>query len=845
MKRPLLMVALFYGGGILAAEWLPWRLQAASLLAASLVFGLITTLQSRLRPYLIWAFVAAAGATNLVLHQDVLSPQDLRRLLGEQSEIVAVCGELSETPYLRVYQHDEEQIFRTLAQIDVSSIRRRDGAWQPAFGRITASTPGVLSNAFFGSRRVVVEGVLEQPRTSIAEGIFDYRRFLARQGIYYQLQVESTNDWRIADSGPPPSLPVADRFVSWAQKILQLGLPIEDEPLHLLWAMTLGWRTALSGEVAEPFMRSGTMHVFAISGLHIALIAGLLAGVLRVVRVPRAACGFIVLPLIWAYTGVTGWQASAIRSTIMMSVIIAGWSLRRPSDLINSLGAAAFIILAWNPQQLFQAGFQLSFFVVLGLALFMSIFDNLQSRLLDPDPRQPEGFSQRLVRQIPALGLIFPDPLVPPELRPRHQRWLGPPLRWLFGAFTTSLAAWIGSIPLIAYYFHLITPASLLANLVVVPLSSAALACNVASLALGAWLPWAADLFNHSAWLFMVLMIQVSQWAARMPGGCFYIASPPAIAFVFYYACLVAFLSGWLLHPQLRRWVIGALALLAAAWLLEWRHERSFARISILPLNGGEAMYVRPAHGAKDLLVDAGNESSASFVLKPFLRGQGVNRLGHLLLTHGDIHNVGGAKLIEQHFHPEKVWHSEVAFRSSAYRDIVQHFRKAPGLASPVQRGDKLEQWTVLHPAPGERLSQADDNAIVLRGEFEGIRVLLLSDLGKPGQNALLERTPDLRADIVVSGIPVQTDPLADSLLEAIQPQLIIITDSLYPATQRANSKLRERLATRGIPVIYTRDSAAVTLRMRDGNWEAQPRIGQPSQGAAQQTGVPQDGAGK
>src|SRR5258705_8723624 len=114
----------------------------------------------------------------------------------------------------------------------------------------------------------------------------------------------------------------SDRFQFWAKQTLARGLPTEDEDLRLLWAMTLGWKTALTSEVAEPFMRSGTMHVFAISGLHIALIAGILVLVLRVCKVPAGWAGWVVIPLIWGYTGVTGWQASAIRSTIMMTVII-------------------------------------------------------------------------------------------------------------------------------------------------------------------------------------------------------------------------------------------------------------------------------------------------------------------------------------------------------------------------------------------------------------------------------------------------------------------------------------------------------------------------------------------
>src|SRR5262245_4218257 len=173
------------------------------------------------------------------------------------------------------------------------------------------------------------------------------------------------------------------------------------------------------------------MHVFAISGLHIALIAGLLVTLLRVFRLPRGWCGFVVLPIIWCYTGVTGWQASAIRSTIMMSVILAGWCLKRPSDLLNSLAGAAVLILVWDPQQLFQASFQLSFCVVLSLALFSPLLDALRARLLAPDP------------------------LLPKELLPAWRRWLRGPLDLVTGGFMVSLAAWLGSIPLIAYYFHL------------------------------------------------------------------------------------------------------------------------------------------------------------------------------------------------------------------------------------------------------------------------------------------------------------------------------------------------------------------------------------------------------
>src|SRR5436309_13040442 len=179
---------------------------------------------------------------------------------------------------------------------------------------------------------------------------------------------------------------------------------------------------------------SWSMHIFAISGLHIALLAGVLVELLRVLQIPRGLCGWLVIPLIWFYTAATGWQPSAIRSTIMMTVIIVGWALKRPSDLLNSLAAAGFIILLWDPQQLFQASFQLSFFVLLSIALLLPPIEKIRQRLLQTDP------------------------LLPPELRPRWRRLLDRPIRSVTASFATSLAAWLGSLPLSAYYSQLFTP---------------------------------------------------------------------------------------------------------------------------------------------------------------------------------------------------------------------------------------------------------------------------------------------------------------------------------------------------------------------------------------------------
>jgi beta-lactamase superfamily II metal-dependent hydrolase len=157
---------------------------------------------------------------------------------------------------------------------------------------------------------------------------------------------------------------------------------------------------------------------------------------------------------------------------------------------------------------------------------------------------------------------------------------------------------------------------------------------------------------------------------------------------------------------------------------------------------------------------------------------------------------------------------------------VLREFNRTPGKLHTVSRGDRLGAWTILHPEPGDRMPQADDNALVLMGQLQGARVLLLSALGRPGQNALLERHHDLRADILITGLPVATEAVGEELLEAVQPRVIIVADSEFPASARASLKLHERLAQRKIPVLYTRSDGAVTLELRRGRWQLRTMSG-------------------
>lgn len=797
MKRPAVTVALVYVGGLLLAEWL--RLPLVVLFALSLTVVCCAVLSLAARGWLVWPLVFFTGWTNQLSHTAVLSPYDLRDTQRDATEIVALRGTLAETPSRRLYLKDEREVSRSLAVLQTSQIGRGTN-WASCFGRVLILTPGILPDKFFEGQEVEITGVLSLPSGPLAEGLFDYRKYLRRQEVYYQLKVESRQDWSLLSAERAP--PLSDRFLTWAQTTLARGLPVEDESLQLLWAMTLGWKTGLTNEIYEPFMRSGTMHIFAISGLHIALIAGILVAVLRVVRVERSWCGILVIPLIWFYTGVTGWQPSAIRSAIMMTVVIGGWSLRRPANLVNSLAASALLILIWDPQQLFGASFQLSFFCVLSIGLLLPGFEEFCDRLLAPDEFLPE------------------------QLVPLRRQRLRTPLRWLLLTFATSLAAWLGSLPLTAYYFHLFSPITLLANLLIVPLSSTALCCNVGSLLCGSCFPWISELFNHSAWFWMECMVHLSRWASAVPLSYVYVRSPSLAGMVIYYLLAVGLASGWLLMPRRRRWTLTAVGVLGVLQFSAWQLERYSASLSVLPTNGGLSVFVQAPGIAHDLLIDPGNSNSVETVTTAFLRGQGVNRLPALALSHGDIRHVGGASLLADLFSVREVYVSPVRFRSPVYRRVLGQLAANPNRVKTVYTEGAVEHWTVLHPGPQEHYPAADENCLVLGGTLYGTRILLVSDLGIKGQNALLQRGADLHADIVITGLPNDGRALSDDFLEAIQPQFVIVADSEFPASEHASSRLIERLEEKGIRVLYTRSAGAATIKFHQGGWQVQTTRG-------------------
>jgi competence protein ComEC len=342
------------------------------------------------------------------------------------------------------------------------------------------------------------------------------------------------------------------RFAVWCQERQRYlehwlrVLPWEDPDGGALLAATMLGRTSLLPEDAKAaFTATGTLHLFAISGLHIAGMAAALLWATRRLRLPERPTGIAILALLWVYVEVTGASPSSLRAWIMAAFLWAGQVGERATPPLQSLALAAAATLLWSPEASSDPGFQLSYLAVLAIFLV--------------------GLPAAEQLAAPTLA----ERLTPPSATPRWRRWVMRLRRATLSGLCISLAATIAGTPLTLTYFQSMSWAGVFANLVLVPLSEIPLVLGMASLLCCPWpalLPLAAWL-NGAAAATLDVMNGLTQAFARLPGLALNGQVQPTESGPLCAALLVACFFSQAETKSAWR-LLGVPALLVLAWIL-------------------------------------------------------------------------------------------------------------------------------------------------------------------------------------------------------------------------------------------------------------------------------------
>ncbi|MEI8079329.1 MAG: ComEC/Rec2 family competence protein, partial [bacterium] len=460
-----------------------------------------------------------------------------------------------------------------------------DQPWYPCHAPVILRLPKTgLPGVAYG---VVIQadGAFSAPAPALFTGDFDYAFYLRLNGIR---AVFTATDVRLTGPGHGWRRLIAAALASRDRAATALTRQLTDPGnARLLAAILFGTAQPLDAKTRGIFLRSGTIHIFSVSGLNVAILASLLLVLLRLAGLPYA-WRYAVLPLpTGLYVIMTGAAPPAVRAWVMLAVWALARARLRPASPLNTIAAAAGLLLLASPLDLGQTGFQFSFLLVLFLILGWQAAGRFTAAAAEADRWRP-----------------------PESRRPFNP---APPIRdWLWRNLGAGLAGWLAGAGLIAWYNQLFIPASLPVNLAISGLAWLALAGGLFKIALG-WLPGLGWLDLGLAQLLeacIIAMRALAAWGGQAPASL-PLPRPPAWTVVAYYAALLTACRPWLNW----RWRVaggGVAVLCLSLWLAAPWSPRP-PRVALCWGEGAEppAIALLPGHGQSPALLLTGGPARA------------------------------------------------------------------------------------------------------------------------------------------------------------------------------------------------------------------------------------------
>lgn len=552
-------------------------------------------------------------------------------------------------------------------------------------------------------------------------------------------------------------------------------------------ALALGDRSGLSDESREAFTRLGIGHLLAVSGLHVALVAGLAFAFARRVTlvIPRfaakhdprmvALCAAFVCAAI--YAAMSGWGIPVRRALLFLGVLCVSVTSARIVNGVQLLALAALPLLVFEPSALFEMGAQLSFVASAALLLARN------------NPNSPPSGLHALVRTS-TTAIVATAPLV---------AWHGGSAG-AYGLVANLVAVpWVGSIVL---------PASLVAAI------NAALPENVASDFVIACASALAEVTLDAA-------IAIASYlpSPTLRGGT------PALMFVAV-AALIAFIA---LRVRVTSYRL-ALALVQSALLAVAPMQEitpSVPRVVMFDVGQGDATVVQGRTGV--VLVDAGRAIEGAFdvgkrVVVPGLAALGISRIDVAIVSHGDLDHRGGMESVLESIEVGELWLPYGGLSLSDFGALIEIAERRSvhvlekGFGDPVEVvGDLRVQplWPPRNGGPRGRNERSLVVRVTVAGSGpNGDRVLLTGDLGAPGEAELLARGVDLRASILKVGHHGSAGSSTWRFLDAVGPQVALVSASCHGRSGLPNARALARLRDTRAELWWTGESGAIIVGM-------------------------------
>jgi competence protein ComEC len=637
-------------------------------------------------------------------------------------------------------------------------------------------------------------------------------------------------------------------------------LRLSPDDAGMLNAMLFGDRSRLTHQLRAGFERTGSFHLFVVSGMHLALLAGALFWLSRRLHMPNWLATLLTLTIASAYALLTGFGVPVQRALLMTAVFLIAHLLSRDRNILNALGAAALAVLVWSPRALFESSFQMTFLAIVAIAGIAvplgerSFLAHARAARNLRDLWRDSALPPRLA-QLRVILRLWGDALArltPRQLARRVRILPGLGVRLLLWSAELALIGLVAETVMVlpmALYFHRATVFALPANMVSIPLVAVLASLGVATflaslLPFGYWLatiPGAATaLLLHGITAIIKRVGHTQSADLRVPG-------PSLLPALLALACIA--LCCWAVRKSRAHACLTLVALPLAAAIVLWPQPPTVhpgrLEVTAIDVGQGDSLLVVGPTG-RTMLIDAGGPTGAAAnaenaanigaafdigeeVVSPYLWSRHIRRLDVVALTHAHSDHMGGMPSVLRNLRPRELWVA-VDPNSAPYRALLAEAVSLGIRVRHLRAGDRIA-WdaidlTVLAPTPAYANPgpPINNDSLVMRLQFGQASALLEGDAEAPSEHLMATASltglgppigPDTLLKVAHHGSRTSTTP---EFLDLVAPQAALISVGRQNTFGHPRPEVVARLAAVDARLFRTDRFGLITfLLSRDG----------------------------
>lgn len=791
----------------------------SALLVGCLFLVLARSLSGRGRFWSTFLFsvVVPFGATWHCYHDSIHESATIIGLLSDESQPVIVDATLDRPVALRRHplantagQRRRQAQWRTQFEVSLRSILIR-GQSQPCSGRMIVGCDGRIDQLLPGDQLRIFGSMQAFPAPS-NPGEIDLRPFYRRRGLHGRIDCDREQQIQKLDA---PATGWTRWFYRPAAIIAASGrdtlLSNTSEQVHpLALALIMGQRELIEQDTRDTLLETGTAHLLSVSGLHLAIVVGLVAWLGSVLRFPKRIQLVLIFIVALLYTGITGARPPVVRAAVLIGAFVFSMMLKRPRQPLNILSAAALFLMVWNPENVFSVGVHLSFLAVATLMM--------ANRKATGDTAAIQDSLEREER----LDMLADTTMSLPIQKLWSGFRKGRELLWFSGSVSLM------TLPLVWQQFNVVSVISILINVLMGLLLVLALPLGVATVVAGWVNAPLAGLLGKLCDLSLQLIQTCIGYAAELPLSHFWLPSPPTYWVVCFYAALL--ISLWW---QRSRFAINFRRLLVPVWGL----AAYFLATAAPPLEQGslEATFVDIGHGTCVILrfsedeiwlYDCGhlaNENGSSRDIDTALWSLGITHIDGIFLSHADADHYNALPGVLRRFSVRRIVtapklidtqeHGLVPIRDAIDRYTVPIEETFAGHV--VTLGEHPVQ--VLHP-PKQGIDGSDNaNSLTLLIGASRAPLILPGDLESPGTAQLIGHARPRAGSVLMAPHHGSLATDARGVCEWSRPSQTIVSGG----KRARRPAVREMLSFTGSGVHVTANLGAIRVTInKSGNVE-------------------------